>query len=76
MNFTDDMKMTRVKLCGFEGNNADGIQGYISDGAKTIPLTPIGNNAFNCVDWDVQDGSWIAKILISYNSDRLNYIKM
>ena len=82
MNFTDDYNMTRVKLCGSDDNNPNadsvqGIQGFISDGAKTVPLTPIGNNeGLNCVDWDIQDGSWIAKILISYNTDRLNYIKM
>ena len=76
MNFTDDFKMTRVRLCGFDGSNANGIQGYISDDAKTVPLTPIGNNAFNCIDWDIRDGSWIDKIMISYDTDKLNYIKM
>ena len=68
--------MTRVRLCGFDGSNANGIQGYISDDAKTVPLTPIGNNAFNCIDWDIRDGSWIDKIMISYDTDKLNYIKM
>ena len=68
--------MTRVKLCGFDGTNANGIQGFVSDDAKTVPLTPIGNNVFNCVDWDIPNESWIDKILISYNTDRLNYINI
>ena len=76
MNFTNDYKMTGVRLCGFDGSNANGIQGFISDEKKTVALTPFGNNAFNCVNWDILDGSWIDKIMISYDTDRLNYIKM
>ena len=76
MNFTDNFKMTRVKLCGFDGSNANGIQGFISDDAKTVALTPIGNNAFNCVDWEIEDGSWVSKVMLSYDTDKLNYVKM
>ena len=76
MNFTDNFKMTRVKLCGFDGSNANGIQGFISDDAKSVALTPIGNNSFNCVDWDIEEGNWVSKVMLSYNTDKLNYIKM
>ena len=68
--------MTRVKLCGFDGSNANGIQGFISDDAKTVALTPIGNNALNCVDWEIEDGSWVSKVMLSYDTDKINYIKM
>ena len=57
MNFTDDMKMTRVRLCGLDDNNPDGIQGFISDDSKTVPLTPIGNSSLasnNCFDWVIE----------------------
>ena len=80
MNFTDDMKMTRVRLCGLDDNNPDGIQGFISDGIKNVPLTTIGNislaNFNNCFDWVIDEDSWIAKVLISYDTEKLNYIKM
>ena len=56
--------------------NADGIQGFISDGFTTLPLTPIGNHSFNCVDWDLEESSWITKILISYNTKRVKKIKL
>ena len=75
MNYTDRMKLTRVRLCGPDFS-ADGIQGFVSDGSTTIPLNPIGNHVFNCRDWDVEDESWIAKMLISYSANRMNYIRL
>ena len=69
------MKLTRVRLCGPE-YSVDGLQGFISDGISTIPLTQIGNHAFNCDDWDVEEDNWIAKILVSYSANRMNYIRI
>ena len=75
MNYTDTMKLTRVRLCGPE-YSVDGLQGFISDDFRTVPLTPIGNLVFNCVDWDVGEESWITKILVSYSANKMNYIKL
>ena len=75
MNYKDTMKLTRVRLCGPE-YSVDGLQGFISDGFSTIPLTPIGNHTFDCVDWDVDGESWIANILVSYSANRMNYIRL
>ena len=57
MSYTDGMRLTRVRLCG-PYYNADGIQGFVSDGFTTVPLIPIGNHSFNCVDWELDEGSW------------------
>ena len=75
MNYTKEMKMTKVRLCGPD-NSVDEIQGFISDGAKTVPLNPIGNNNLNCDDFEIKENSWISKITISYNTNKVNYIKL
>ena len=41
-SFLDGMKMTRLRMCGTE-LVFTGVQGFISDGAQTIALTPIGS---------------------------------
>ena len=70
------MRLSKVKLCGSE-LAVDGIQGFISDGATEVPLTEIGNHDLNnCNVWKLDEGTWITKILISYNSDEINYIKL
>ena len=70
------MRLSKVKLCGSE-NGVDGIQGFISDGSIEVPLTPIGNHGLNnCNEWILEEGSWITKILISYNANEINYIKL
>ena len=52
MSYSENARLARIRLCG-PYYNADGIQGFISDGFTTLPLTPIGNHSFNCVDWDL-----------------------
>ena len=70
------MRLSKVKLCGSEGG-VDGIQGFISDGTTEVPLTELGNHSLNnCNEWKLDEGTWITKILISYDSDEINYIKL
>ena len=75
MNYADNMKLTRVRLCGPEFS-VDGLQGFISDGFSTIPLTPIGNLIFNCVDWDLDEKRWITSLLVSYSANRMKFIRL
>ena len=72
---SDEMWLSKVKLCGSE-IAVDGIQGFISDGSTEVPLTPIGNLGLNnCNEWFLEEGSQITKILISYDTEQINYIK-
>ena len=75
MAYSEKARLTRIRLCG-PYYNADGIQGFISDGSTTLPLTPIGNHSFNCIDWDLEESSWVSKVLISYNDARIKFIKL
>ena len=67
------MSIRRLKLCGDE-RNFDGIQAILEDGNElTLPLSFYGA-ATQCLDFHIPEGSFITKVLFTYNHVGINYI--
>lgn len=73
-DFNSNMTVRQVNLCGTEGT-IEGIQAVLSDGKKTISLTPLGKMV-SCETWKVPDGDYVQQIEISYTSFGLKHVQL
>ena len=71
--YREDMEMRKLRLCG-SFKDLQGVQGWLENGFYQIQLNTIGSS-YECQEWEIPDGSYIAKIFIAYSASGIRYFK-